>query len=406
MKKILFLILCLPVLSFGQVAKHTSSGVNTFLDDRYVNVPGDTMTGTLTGTQINLSGQETVAGSMTVTGAMEGATLNTGEGANELYDMNQNVETTNNVTFNTGIFTATATVQGSAFSVGGSTLVVKEGNVGIGTTEPIDKLNIVGNFRKSDPISIAHGITQYGLNTDVIFRIQNYGGTEGGGLFSSLSDDANTPGFVIIGVIGVTDPTDTVPAILLTGGKKDGANVGVLGNTETILQIRNGNLAGTNLLTILGGGNVGIGKTAPANTLHIVGPNDTTANTPQTYTPLVVDNSQNSGISIQSGNSYVGTIEFGDASADTQGRIRYNHTADDMQFFSSGTVRMAISGTGLVGIGTVAPATKLHLSSGVITNDGTGSIPLSYAVCFTTAGAMGHCNTAVAADGGCGCITP
>jgi hypothetical protein len=47
MKKILLLILLLPGFSFGQVAKHNSSGVNTFLDTRYVNITGDTMTGEL-----------------------------------------------------------------------------------------------------------------------------------------------------------------------------------------------------------------------------------------------------------------------------------------------------------------------------------------------------------------------
>lgn len=88
--KILFLLLCLPTLSFSQVAKHNSSGVNTFLDTRYVNITGDTMTGQLT------------------------------------------------------VQDSSLTVTGNAFSVGGSTLVVSGGKVGIGTTAPAASLQVSG----------------------------------------------------------------------------------------------------------------------------------------------------------------------------------------------------------------------------------------------------------------------
>ena len=46
------------------------------------------------------------------------------------------------LTASTGVFTSTLTVQGNAFSVGGSTLVVAGGNVGIGTTGPAQKLHM------------------------------------------------------------------------------------------------------------------------------------------------------------------------------------------------------------------------------------------------------------------------
>jgi len=55
-----------------------------------------------------LSGNLAVTGSAAITGALTAPTLNTGQGANELYDMDQNVLTTSNVTF--GTVTATTSV--------------------------------------------------------------------------------------------------------------------------------------------------------------------------------------------------------------------------------------------------------------------------------------------------------
>lgn len=52
---------------------------------------------------------------------------------------------------------STITVQGSAFSVGGSTLVVKEGNVGIGTINPSKKLDVNGEIQVSTINMVATG---------------------------------------------------------------------------------------------------------------------------------------------------------------------------------------------------------------------------------------------------------
>ncbi len=57
------------------------------------------------GGTFDVTGAATVGGSLGVTGAATAATLNTGQGANELYDMDQNVQTTDAVVFvtvNTG----------------------------------------------------------------------------------------------------------------------------------------------------------------------------------------------------------------------------------------------------------------------------------------------------------------
>lgn len=49
---------------------------------------------------------------------------------------------TSGIVASTGVFTSTLTVQGNAFSVGGSTFVVNGGNVGIGTANPRANLDV------------------------------------------------------------------------------------------------------------------------------------------------------------------------------------------------------------------------------------------------------------------------
>jgi hypothetical protein len=80
---------------------------------------------TLYADSINVTGGVTVGGDLGVTGALTSATLDTGQGANELYDMNQDVKTTNNVTFNT----VTSTTQ----LIGNGLTLTEDTSVGSGT---------------------------------------------------------------------------------------------------------------------------------------------------------------------------------------------------------------------------------------------------------------------------------
>jgi hypothetical protein len=56
-------------------------------------------------------------------------------------------------------------------------------------------------------------------------------------------------------------------------------------------------------------------------------------------------------------------ILFGDTDSNTQGRITYDNSADNLQLWSNNTQRVTIDSTG-VGIGTSSPTQKLHVDSG------------------------------------------
>jgi len=56
-------------------------------------------------------------------------------------------------------------------------------------------------------------------------------------------------------------------------------------------------------------------------------------------------------------------IFFADGDSTAVGRIQYDHTDDDMEFFTSGTQKVTIDSSGNVGIGTSLPSTILHVSS-------------------------------------------
>jgi len=138
-------------------------------------------------------------------------------------------------------------------------LVVGSGAVGIGDTSPDYTLEVGAasgdsTFVLSDP-DVTHGMTDF-AETDVYAFMVPLSSTAGG-LNLGGASDTDAIGLSLAGVIGSTDPTDTTPAVLISGQKKNGTGAQALDDSETLLRIDNYDVGG--LLTILGNGYLGIG---------------------------------------------------------------------------------------------------------------------------------------------------
>jgi hypothetical protein len=175
-------------------------------------------------------------------------------------------------------------------------------------------------------------------------------------------------------------------------------------------------------MVVLGSGNVGIGNTAPSAKLDVEGKFTVAAGT-ATFTQTVLNgdgtriNINGTSVTgsayttwINSGASFVGYFGYDNTAGNNfiTGGLNHGYTMatvynHPLVFGTNSTAKMVVLGSGNVGIGNTAPSTKLHVSTGTFTLDGTGSPAAGGALCFNTAKAMSKCTSAVDASGNCTC---
>jgi len=112
---------------------------------------------------------------------------------------------------------------------------------------------------------LAHGMTGE-LPTNSYFQLRDANGVAGGVLITAASGNASTTALNFQGFIGVTDPTDTIPAVSFEGSKKSGTTRQALGLLETVVQFKT---FSSPLLTILGSGNSGFGTVSPSSLIDL-----------------------------------------------------------------------------------------------------------------------------------------
>ena len=113
-----------------------------------------------------------------------------------------------------------------------------------------------------------------------------------------------------------------------------------------------------------GNARVGINNTTPSVPLHVA--SGSSGATAHSYTGLIVESDERAAISILTPTNMDGYIYFGDPEGNNVGRITYGHGSNVFVFTTNGYDRMAIDGSGNVGIGDTSPDSKLHIANGDI----------------------------------------
>jgi len=268
------------------------------------------------------------------------------------------------------------------------------GNVGIGTTNPLYKLHIAGTtYVNSGTLFIDSGQQLLWGNSNQGIKGTNNTSLEfkTGGSTNMLLDNSGKVG------IGATSPNSKLDVrrsgngiafeLHQTSGAADDyvdlkmiAGNTTAGTYGTILRhkrdgsggadfsiLTNPTLTGTptEKLTVKSGGNVGIGTTSPARKLSVEG----------------------SGVEIKGTEP---TLFFTDT---TSGHDDWKMYVDYDEFYlqqyvgdSSYTSRLAINGSGNVGIGTASPAQKLHVNGNVDIDNGGILLQQAYGINFGVSG--------------------
>jgi hypothetical protein len=277
--------------------------------------------------------------------------------------------------------------------------ITKEGNIGIGTTSPVQKLDVAGSVRVQDRLYTNANATN---TVGIIGKA-----TVNGWASRYDSNNANFSGFYFDGnhhsiILGRNSGGTIVNYIHASGSSYfNGGNVGI-GTTSPALKLEvDGSpymsfaQAGTRRsfiqhadsgdylklaseyggisfftgtggtetekMTILSDGNIGIGTTSPQSKLHVAN------GTLRTWTPIggttaIFESTQNNRSFVTITGANESELWFGGATTQNQGRIRYENNNNTMEFWTNLNPRMYINSSGNVGIGTSSPTYLLDVN--------------------------------------------
>ena len=224
------------------------------------------------------------------------------------------------------------------------------GNVGIGTTAPLEKLHVAGKINSSNNIVSNSTYTMFTGRSSR--TVDDYGGLN----------------------------KEYFKANLVTPGSGTTGEASAHGIADLRFQLANsaGNTGMSDIMTLRSGGNVGIGTTTPLTKLHVEGGvTINTGNGSSAFNDLNIggingwSNSEAHRINFVYGNgtsNIFQTIEsyYGGAN---EGKMRFRNFYTDSQ--QTG-ILMTIHSSGNVGIGTDSPASKLHVSDATNISMGSG----------------------------------
>ena len=129
---------------------------------------------------------------------------------------------------------------------------------------------------------------------------------------------------------------------------------------------------------MLTNGNIGIGTTSPQSKLHVA--NGTLRTwTPTSGTSAIFESTANNRNFLTLTAANEAELWFGNASIQTLGRVRYEMSTNNMEFWTNGSQKMVIEGGGDVGIGTTSPSSQVGSTKVLdISSNGNGEIILDH----------------------------
>lgn len=200
--------------------------------------------------------------------------------------------------------------------------------VGIGTTSPDSKLEVASTDS----------------NTYLHVRNDSTGSTR---LKMSNSSDTNSNGFQII-------------------NNASNGQVNLLNYKASTLALWTNS---SQRMTILSGGNVGIGTTSPQTKLHVA--NGTLRTwSPTSGTTAIFESTASSRSFVTITGANESELWFGDGTTQAKGRVRYENNNNTMELWTNAVPRVNIDSSGNVGIGTTLPEYELDVTGdGRVTGD-------------------------------------
>jgi hypothetical protein len=275
--------------------------------------------------RLRVEGDVLITNNLTVNGTT--TTVNTEVTTTDMMVINQD---DNQVAFQVNQTGAnSATVMEITNAGTGHALIIGNGNVGIGTNNPVTKLHLFNDLASAEIEQIIETTTEHPAYTAY----------------------KNSNGAFVIG------KNSNTGSGLITGGIANGGVLHIAGSNP--LQFATNGAVRT---TITSGGLVGIGTVSPATPLHVyTGGSAYTANA---YDKLAVQSVDHCALRLIGGATHVIGTYFGDPSNTTRGYLEYNNNLNHMAIGANSISTLTITDDGKVGIGTYFPLSKFEVLNG------------------------------------------
>ena len=109
---------------------------------------------------------------------------------------------------------------------------------------------------------------------------------------------------------------------------------------------------------------MGLGETTPLGLLHVKSGDSGATSVGASADEFVIEGSANAGMTILSGTSGEGLLNFADSGDVNVGSVVYNHSDNSMRFKTADSERLRINSAGNIGIKETSPACSLHVDGG------------------------------------------